>query len=71
MQIAWSSATKTGRIAGVCVLACGLGGCYTLGSGGGGGGATTTTTTTTPAKFSMFAGTVHAKGVNTQAIVDD
>ena len=67
MQGAWSVVVGAGRIAGVCVLAASLGGCYTMNGGGssGGGGAkpTTPTTPTTPAAFTSFIGIFTGKAL--------
>jgi hypothetical protein len=67
MQGAWSVVAGAGRIAGVCVLAASLGGCYTMNGGGssGGGGAkpTTPTTPTTPAAFTSFIGIFTGKAL--------
>jgi hypothetical protein len=51
----------------VCLLAGGLGGCYTL---GGGGKSISPPTPAAPAKFSSFSGTVTSKGVITQAVTN-
>lgn len=51
------------RLALVCALAGGLGGCYTTGSG-----SNPTTTPTTPTPFSKFTGTLNSKGVVTQVV---
>jgi hypothetical protein len=75
MQMTRNSAARLGRLAGLCVLAGGLGGCYSMAGGGGGSGgaaakAAATPAAVTPAKFSTFVGTMNAKGVNTQSIVN-
>jgi hypothetical protein len=77
MQLAITSATALGRVAAVCLLAGGLGGCYTTGTGGGGSGGgatktttTTTTTTPTPAKFAALYGPVTAKAVTASGYTD-
>lgn len=51
------------RVAGVCALAGGLGGCFTAGGGGGSGGGTTPPG---PAKFTAASGTINSQGVVTQ-----
>jgi hypothetical protein len=66
MQGAWSVVAGAGRIAGVCVLAAGLGGCYTMnGAGSSGGGAVkpTTPTTPTPGPFTSFIGNFTGKAL--------
>ena len=77
MQTTLSSAANVGRVAGVCLLAASLGGCYTTGAGGGGSGGgaskattTTTTTTPTPAKFTALYGPVTAKAVSSSGYTD-
>jgi hypothetical protein len=72
-------AAAFGRITGVCLLAGGLGGCYSMGAGGSSGGgaakvaATATTTTSTPpapAKFTALYGPASAKAVSASGYTD-
>ena len=72
MQTTLYRAVAVGRIAGLCLLAGGLGGCYTTGTGAGSGAKTTTTTTTaqTPAKFTALYGPVTAKAVTASGYTD-
>lgn len=74
-----TSVAAFGRITGVCLLAGGLGGCYSMGAGGSSGGGaakvaaaatTTTTTTPTPAKFTALYGPVSAKAVTASGYTD-
>lgn len=75
MQMTLIPAAALGRIAGVCLLAGSLGGCYSMGGGSSGAGAAkpaaaTTTTTPTPAKFAALYGPVTAKAVTASGYTD-